>query len=116
MIAKARLRVATNVNTVFALSWILANDTGRVLMVGAAPRKTSNLFGMAALCLAVGTGAATLAIATTTLIAPSPAQANPTYAKNTKLACNKCHMGKPTATALTDFGMKFQANDHQVPK
>jgi hypothetical protein len=80
-------------------------------------RKTSNLFGVAALCMAVGAGAAILAVATAIVVAPGPAQATPAYAKDTKQACTKCHdKGKPTAMNLSDFGMKFQANGHQLPK
>jgi hypothetical protein len=85
-------------------------------MVCGQSRKTSNLFGVAALCLAVGAGAAISAVATTVLVGSTPAQATAAYAKDTKLACTKCHSkGKASAMNLNDFGMKFQANGHKVP-
>ena len=50
-------------------------------MVRAKVPSIPNLFGVTALCMAVGVGAAILVGGTITLVAPSPAQAMPAYAQ-----------------------------------
>ena len=73
-------------------------------------------FGTAALCLAVGVGAAIFAAGTITLVAPSTAQATPAYASQTGLACGKCHVNPAGGGPNTAFGKAFAANGHKVPK
>jgi len=72
-------------------------------------------FRTAALCVAVGVGAAILA-AGITLVAPSTAQATPAYASQTGLACGKCHVNPAGGGPNTAFGKAFAANGHKVPK
>jgi hypothetical protein len=85
-------------------------------MARAGISKASTLFGTAALCLAVGAGAAILAGGTIALIAPSPAQATPAYASQTGLPCGKCHTNPAGGGPNTAFGKAFAANGHKVPK
>jgi hypothetical protein len=85
-------------------------------MVRGKVRRLFSLVGIATLFLPVGVSIALLAVGTTTLVAPSPAQAKPVYAKETKLPCMRCHTSsKGGAENLTDLGMKFQANGHKLP-
>ena len=72
--------------------------------------------GTAALCLAVGVGAAILAAGTITLVAPGTAQATPAYASQTGLACGKCHVNPAGGGPNTAFGKAFAANGHKLPK
>jgi len=46
---------------------------------------------------------------------PDPADALPSYAQQTKLACGRCHMSAAGGGALTGFGKAFAANGHKVP-
>jgi hypothetical protein len=46
---------------------------------------------------------------------PEPADALPTYAQQTKLACGRCHVSPGGGGALTGFGKAFAANGHKVP-
>jgi len=77
---------------------------------------TQKAFGTAALCLAVGVGAAILAAGTITLVAPGTAQATPAYASQTGLACGKCHVNPAGGGPNTAFGKAFAANGHKLPK
>ena len=47
--------------------------------------------------------------------APDPADALPSYAQQTKLACGRCHVSAAGGGALTGFGKAFAANGHKVP-
>ncbi len=77
---------------------------------------TQKAFGTAALCLAVGVGAAILTAGTITLVAPGTAQATPAYASQTGLACGKCHVNPAGGGPNTAFGKAFAANGHKLPK
>lgn len=46
---------------------------------------------------------------------PDPADALPSYAQQTKLACGRCHVSAAGGGALTGFGKAFVANGHKVP-
>ena len=46
---------------------------------------------------------------------PDPADALPSYAQQTKLACGRCHVSAAGGGALTGFGKAFAANGHKVP-
>ena len=46
---------------------------------------------------------------------PEPADALPSYAQQTKLACGRCHVSPAGGGALTGFGKAFAANGHKVP-
>ena len=46
---------------------------------------------------------------------PEPADALPSYAQQTKLACGRCHVSAAGGGALTGFGKAFVANGHKVP-
>ncbi len=72
--------------------------------------------GTAALCLAVGVGAAIMASGAITLVAPNTAQATPAYASQTGLACGKCHVNPAGGGPNTAFGKAFAANGHKLPK
>ena len=78
--------------------------------------KMHKAFGTAALCAAIGVGAAILAGGTITLLAPNTAQATPAYASKTGLACGKCHVNPAGGGPNTAFGKAFAANGHKVPK
>ena len=84
-------------------------------MVRSKTTRTSNLFGRIAICLAIGTGAATAG--TVVVVTPKPAQATPTFTVQTKLPCTQCHTNAAGgANTLTDFGKKFQDNGNKLPK
>ena len=46
---------------------------------------------------------------------PDPADALPSYAQQTKLACGRCHVSAAGGGVLTGFGKAFAANGHKVP-
>jgi hypothetical protein len=46
---------------------------------------------------------------------PDPADALPSYAQQTKLACGRSHVSAAGGGALTGFGKAFAANGHKVP-
>jgi hypothetical protein len=46
---------------------------------------------------------------------PEPADALPSYAQQTKLACGRCHVSPAGGGALTGFGKAYAANGHKVP-
>jgi len=46
---------------------------------------------------------------------PDPADALPSYAQQTKMACGRCHVSAAGGGALTGFGKAFAANGHKVP-
>ena len=60
---------------------------------------------------AAAVAAITLAIA----FAPRPAAALPSYAKQTGLACGRCHVNPAGGGPNTAFGKAFAANGHKVP-
>ena len=61
---------------------------------------------------AASVAAFTLAIA---CLAPRPATALPAYAKQTGLACGRCHVSPAGGGPNTAFGKAFAANGHKVP-
>jgi hypothetical protein len=62
-----------------------------------------------------GAGATALIIVLAAFSAPRPADALPTYAQQTKLACGRCHVSAAGGGALTGFGKAFAANGHKLP-
>ena len=76
--------------------------------------ETHKAFATAALCLAVGVGAAILAGGT--IVASNTAQAMPAYAAQTGLPCGKCHVNPAGGGPRTAFGKAFAANGHKLPK
>ncbi len=76
---------------------------------------TSNLLGAAALCMAVGVGAAMLIGGSIALVAPSPALALPAYAQQTGLPCGRCHVNPAGGGPRNAFGKAFAANGHKLP-
>jgi hypothetical protein len=50
-----------------------------------------------------------------TFAGPRPAGALPAYAKQTGLACGRCHVNPAGGGARTAFGNAFAANGHKVP-
>src|SRR6185437_4364900 len=62
--------------------------------------------------VAASVAAFTLAIA---CLAPRPATALPAYAKQTGLACGRCHVSPAGGGPNTAFGKAFAANGHKVP-
>lgn len=60
-------------------------------------------------------GAAALIIGLATFAAPRPADALPSYAQQTGLACGRCHVNPAGGGARTAFGNAFLANGHKVP-
>ena len=54
-------------------------------------------------------------VALAAFAAPRPADALPSYAQQTKLACGRCHVSAAGGGALTGFGKAFAANGHKVP-
>ena len=66
-------------------------------------------YGLAAAgALALVAGLATLAV-------PRTADALPSYAQQTGLACGRCHVSPAGGGARTAFGNAFAANGHKVP-
>ncbi len=65
--------------------------------------------GAVALALAVCLGALAAALA------PQTAQALPTYAQRTGLACGRCHVDPAGGGPRTAFGRAFAANGHHLP-
>jgi len=63
-------------------------------------------------CGIAAVAAATLAVA---FLAPRPATALPAYAKQTGLACGRCHVSPAGGGPNTAFGKAFAANGHKVP-
>jgi len=61
------------------------------------------------------------ALATASIVAvaaftvPRPADALPSYAQQTGLACGRCHVNPAGGGARTAFGNAFAANGHKVP-
>jgi hypothetical protein len=84
-------------------------------MIRADMPSTSSLLRTAALCLAVGIGAAILVGSLVSLVASRPAQATAAYAAQTGLPCGRCHVNPAGGGANTAFGKAFAANGHKVP-
>ena len=80
--------------------------------VGAAMRDVGQSAGLVCGVAAASVAAFTLAIACLT---PRPATALPSYAKQTGLACGRCHVNPAGGGANTAFGKAFAANGHKVP-
>jgi hypothetical protein len=59
--------------------------------------------------------AAGLIVGLAAFATPGPADALPSYAQQTKLACGRCHVSAAGGGALTGFGKAFAANGHKVP-
>jgi len=74
------------------------------------PRPISALAYALAVASAAGFIVGVAAFAT-----PDPADALPSYAQQTKLACGRCHVSAAGGGALTGFGKAFAANGHKVP-
>ena len=66
--------------------------------------------------LAVGLGATAFLVVATTLGVPSPANAKPEYAAQTKLPCGQCHQNPAGGGKLKSFGEKFKANGYKLSK
>ncbi len=60
-------------------------------------------------------GAVALIVGLTAFTAPRPADALPAYAKQTGLACGRCHVNPAGGGARTAFGNAFAANGHKLP-
>jgi len=67
-----------------------------------------------AYALAVASAAGFI-VAVAAFATPYPADALPSYAQQTKLACGRCHVSAAGGGALTGFGKAFAANGHKVP-
>jgi hypothetical protein len=66
--------------------------------------------------LAVGLGATAFLAIAMTLGVPSPANAKPEYAAQTKLPCSQCHQNPAGGGKLKSFGEKFKANGYKLSK
>src|SRR5262245_34657321 len=62
-----------------------------------------------------GLAGAVAAAGLVALSAPNAAGALSSYAKETGLACGRCHTNPAGGGKLTAFGSEFAANDHKVP-
>ena len=62
-----------------------------------------------------GLAGAVAAAGLVALSAPKPAGALSSYAKETGLACGRCHTNPAGGGKLTAFGTEYAANDHKVP-
>jgi len=60
-------------------------------------------------------GALTLVAGLATLAVPRAADALPSYAQQTGLACGRCHVSPAGGGARTAFGNAFAANGHKLP-
>jgi cytochrome c553 len=63
-----------------------------------------------------GVAAVGLLAGAISMAVPQRAQATPQYAKETGLACGRCHENPSGGGPLKAFGKKFQANGHKLPK
>jgi mono/diheme cytochrome c family protein len=62
-----------------------------------------------------GASATALIVGLVAFAAPQPADALPAYAKQTGLACGRCHVNPAGGGARTSFGNAFLANGHKLP-
>ncbi len=62
-----------------------------------------------------GAGAVALIVGLAAFTAPRPADALPAYAKQTGLACGRCHVNPAGGGPRTAFGNAFAANGHKLP-
>jgi len=62
----------------------------------------------------VGVAAAILVAATTLTVAPRKAEANPEFAKQTKLPCGQCHVSPAGGKDLKPFGQKFKDKGNKL--
>jgi hypothetical protein len=63
----------------------------------------------------VAVGGAALVLGLAMFVAPQPAKALPSYAKQTGLSCGRCHVNAAGGGPRTAFGKAFAANGHKVP-
>ena len=66
-------------------------------------------------CALAATGAVALIVGCTAFVVPRPADALPSYAQQTGLACGRCHVSPAGGGPRTAFGNAFAANGHKVP-
>jgi hypothetical protein len=62
-----------------------------------------------------GAATAALVLGLAMVASPRPADALPSYAQQTGLACGRCHVNPAGGGARTAFGKAFAANGHKVP-
>lgn len=62
-----------------------------------------------------GAGAAAVILGLVVFAAPQRADALPSYARQTGLACGSCHVSPAGGGPRTAFGKAFAANGHKVP-
>jgi hypothetical protein len=78
--------------------------------------RLSAIFPWTAVCGAAGVAAAIIVLGVGITLSPRQAQATPQYAKETGLPCGKCHVNPAGGKETTEFGKKFAANGHKLPK
>ena len=61
------------------------------------------------------TGAVALIVGMAAVVIPRPADALPSYAQQTGMACGRCHVSPAGGGPRTAFGNAFAANGHKVP-
>jgi hypothetical protein len=66
-------------------------------------------------CALAATGAVALIVGCAAFVVPRPADALPSYAQQTGLACGRCHVSPAGGGPRTAFGNAFAANGHKVP-
>ena len=66
-------------------------------------------------CALAATGAVALIVGFAAVAIPRPADALPSYAQQTGLACGRCHVSPAGGGPRTAFGNAFAANGHKVP-
>jgi hypothetical protein len=66
-------------------------------------------------CALAATGAIALIVGCAAFVVPRPADALPSYAQQTGLACGRCHVSPAGGGPRTSFGNAFAANGHKVP-
>jgi hypothetical protein len=62
-----------------------------------------------------GAGAAALILGLAVFAAPRSADALPTYAQQTGMACGRCHVNPAGGGPRNAFGKAFAANGHKLP-
>ena len=66
-------------------------------------------------CALAATGAVALIVGFAAVTIPRPAEALPSYAQQTGLACGRCHVSPAGGGPRTAFGNAFATNSHKVP-
>lgn len=61
------------------------------------------------------TGSVALIVGVAAVVLTQPADALPSYAQQTGLACGRCHVSPAGGGPRTAFGNAFAANGHKVP-